>query len=85
MAEEEITEHPLAFCRLCEKNKPIDEFETITVSRLGNVAIKYRGCHACAVVVHNATLMIKETVEKFMKERSTIIKPSGVIGNGPRG
>jgi Pyruvate/2-oxoacid:ferredoxin oxidoreductase delta subunit len=63
-------ENPLVFCRLCGKFKPADEIMAIQLAKMGNLAIKYNGCKACSTVIHNATLIVKETSERFMKERA---------------
>jgi hypothetical protein len=74
----------LVLCRLCGKQKPAKEFEVIVLSRIGNALIKFAGCHACATVIFNATVIVQETIKKYMDEQSKIIMPpNGVVG--PRG
>lgn len=89
MEDQKHAENPepsgeVTFCRLCAKNKPADEFEIIILSRLGNALIKYAACRACGTVIHNATVIVKETVEKFIADQPKILTPPGGI-TGPRG
>lgn len=63
------------FCHLCGKHLPLKEFTTIQLSKLGNVIIKCEGCQKCSTVVHNASVIINETVKRYLDEQPRIIKP----------
>ena len=87
MEEQNHTENPnpspeLLLCRLCGKQKKKDEFRSLSFHGR-NALIKYAGCHACATVIHNATVIVKETLDKFIADEPKIIKPDGGIV-GPR-
>jgi MinD superfamily P-loop ATPase len=60
----------LRFCRLCGKNKSTKEFRVIQLAKLGNAVVKYSGCEACDVVIHNATIIIAETVKRFVDQNN---------------
>ena len=76
----------LKFCRLCGKNKPMDEFAPIPLARLDEKRlIGCEGCKLCQTVVHNIRIILRETEEKVRKieekteEKSQIIVPSVMV------
>jgi hypothetical protein len=54
------------FCRLCAKTKPMADFCDIALAQNpeGTRRIVYKGCKMCDVVIHNALLIIKETMDR---------------------
>ena len=81
------------FCRLCGKNKPVDDFCDIVLATnpQQTQAIMYKGCKLCAVVIHNALLLLKETSdrerERLRQEAEKKIALAGpkiiIPGHGP--
>jgi hypothetical protein len=49
-------------CRLCGKEKEEKEFVVFTLTMLGKKAIRYKGCKSCDVVIHNASILIREAI-----------------------
>jgi hypothetical protein len=67
------------FCRLCGKNKPMGDICDITLASNPQQtrAIIYKGCKDCAVVVHNASFLIKEVLQVEAKRRAEEMKARG--------
>jgi hypothetical protein len=67
------------FCRLCGKNKPISDIYDITLASnpQQTQAIIYKGCKDCAVVIHNASFLIKEVLQVQAKRMAEEAKARG--------
>lgn len=83
MENQEKTKPPeMKFCRLCGKNKPIDDIGPIILFQMGTKAIVYQGCRSCEIVIHNATLIVKETIEREAKKIIQAKEPNRIIVPG---
>jgi hypothetical protein len=67
------------FCRLCGKNKPMGDICDIMLASdpSRGKAIIYKGCKDCAVVIHNASFLIKEVLQVEAKRRVEEMKARG--------
>ncbi len=49
-------------CRLCGKQKDENDFTEITLTVIGKRVIRCKGCRSCDVVIHNASILTRETI-----------------------
>lgn len=57
-------------CRLCGRQKEEGEFTEFTLTTVGKMPIRYMGCKSCDVVIHNASILIREAILKTARERN---------------
>jgi hypothetical protein len=57
-------------CRLCGKQKEEKEFTEFTLTMIGKMPVRYSGCKASDVVIHNASILIREAIIKGAKEQN---------------
>jgi len=57
-------------CRLCGKQRDEKDFTEITLTVMGNRAIRYRGYKLCDVVIHNASILTREMILQEAKKMS---------------
>jgi hypothetical protein len=56
-------------CRLCGKQKEEKEFTEFTLTTIRKMAVRYRGCKSCDVVIHNASILIREAILQGAREQ----------------
>jgi hypothetical protein len=57
------------FCRLCGKEKEEKKFVEFTLTMFGKKVIRYRGCKSCDVIIHNASILIREAILQEVRWR----------------
>lgn len=57
-------------CRLCGKQKEEKEFTEFTLTMIGKMPVRYRGCKSCDVVIHNASILIREAILQGAREQN---------------
>jgi hypothetical protein len=55
-------------CRLCGKQREDKEFTEFTLTVIGKMPIRYTGCKSCDVVIHNASILIREAILRGARE-----------------
>jgi hypothetical protein len=68
MEESRILERRL--CRLCGKQKKEKEFTEFTLTMIGKMPIRYIGCMSCDIVIHNASILIREAILQGATEKN---------------
>ena len=55
-------------CGLCGKQREEKEFTEFTLTMIGKISVRYRGCKSCDVVIHNASILTREAILKAARE-----------------